>query len=55
MKETTGKEMMNNKNMILPRRMSSEVLLHQEDLSQTNTKISFLAIAFLAITLVIKK
>jgi hypothetical protein len=58
MKETTGKEMMTNKNLILltrTTRMSSEELFHQEGLSQPGTKISFLAIVFLAIILVIKQ
>jgi hypothetical protein len=57
MKATTGKEMMTNKNLILltrTTRMSSEELFHQEGLSQPGTKISFLAIVFLAIILVIK-
>jgi hypothetical protein len=55
MKASTEKEMMTNINLILPTRMSSEELFHQEDLSQTGTKIAFLVIVFLAINLVIKK
>jgi hypothetical protein len=57
MKATTGNEMMTNKNLILLTRtiqMSLEELFHQEDLSQPGTKISFLAIIFLAIILVTK-
>jgi hypothetical protein len=56
-KATVGKEMMNNKNMILltrTPRMSSEELFHQGDVPQPDTKIYFLAIIFLAIILVIK-
>jgi hypothetical protein len=58
MKETTGKETMTSKNLILltrTTRMSSKELFHHEGLSQPGTKISFLAIVFLAIILVIKK
>jgi hypothetical protein len=58
MKETIGKEMMTNRNLILltrTTRMSLEELFHQEGLSQPGTKISFLAIIFLAIILVIKQ
>jgi hypothetical protein len=55
MKETTGKEMMTSRNLILLTRMSSEELFYQEDLSQPSTKIFFLAIVFLAIILVIKQ
>jgi hypothetical protein len=55
MKAPTGKEMMTNISFILPARMSSEELLHQEDPSQTSTKIYFFAIVFVAITLFINK
>jgi hypothetical protein len=55
MKATSGKEMMTSRNLIVPTRMSSEELFHQEDLLQTDTKISFLAIVFLAINVFIKK
>jgi hypothetical protein len=57
MKTIAGKEMMTKRNpIILTRttRMSSKELFHQEGLSQLGTKISFLAIVFLAIILVIK-
>jgi hypothetical protein len=58
MKEIIGKEMMTNRFSILltrTTRMSPEELFHQEGLSPTATKISFLAIVFLAIILVIKQ
>jgi len=55
MKASTRKEMMTNINLILITRMGSEELFHKEDMLQTDTKIYFLAIAFLAINLVIQK
>jgi hypothetical protein len=47
MKASTRNEMMTNKNPIILTIMSLEELFHQEDLSQPDTKISFLAIIFL--------
>jgi hypothetical protein len=55
MKLAVGREMMTRKNLILLTRMSLEESFHQEDLSQPGIKISFLAIFFLAIILVINK
>ena len=54
-KLAAGKEFMTKRSMILLTRMSSKFLFHQEDLSQTGTKISLLAIVFLAIILIIKQ
>jgi hypothetical protein len=57
MKETIGKEMVTNINLSLLTRsiiLSSKELFHQKGLSQTGTKISFLAIVFIAIILVIR-
>jgi hypothetical protein len=57
MKSIAQKKMMTNINLILFRRttrMSPGELFHQEVLSQPSSKISFLAIVFLAIILVIK-
>jgi hypothetical protein len=57
-KETKGKEMMANINLILltrTTRISPYELFHHENLSQTGAKISFLDIVFLAIILVIKQ
>jgi hypothetical protein len=54
-KEALGKEMITNINSTLLTQMSLEELFHQENLSQTCTKMSLLAIFFLAIILVINK
>jgi hypothetical protein len=57
MKAIVGKEMMTNRNPILltrTTRMISEELFHQEGLSKPRTKISLLAIVFLAKILIIK-
>ena len=57
-KAIVGKEMMTSRFLILltrTTRMSPKELFHQEGLSPTGTKISFLATLFLAIILVIKQ
>jgi hypothetical protein len=57
MKVIIGNELMTSRILILltrKTRMSSKELFHQEDLSQPGTKISFMAIVFLAIILVTK-
>jgi hypothetical protein len=55
MKEVARKESMTRKNLIPTTGMSLEELFHQEYFSQTGTKISFLVIFSLAITLVTNK